>query len=239
MSELRDHPVLPPELAPREGTYFTVQRHRAARPSRRRGRWVGVSVLVTVLALAIAAGPSVMGYGFQSLDSLSLPAASVGLDRAELETRLAAVRPSAPWIVIDTVGNRLTLRDEKSFLHDAVCSVGTGAILEEPESQRRWVFDTPKGRHRVLTKKRNPVWHKPDWAFIEEGEPIPSDPAKRIDRTALGRFALYFGDGYLIHGTLYERLLGRSVTHGCIRLGDEDLETVYERTPHGSSIYIF
>ena len=40
----------------------------------------------------------------------------------------------------------------------------------------------------------------------------------------LGDYALALGDGYLIHGTIYKRFLGMPVTHGCVRLNDEDLE---------------
>jgi L,D-transpeptidase YbiS len=91
----------------------------------------------------------------------------------------------------------------------------------------------------VLRKLRNPAWRRPDWSFIESGEPIPDDPGDRIEYGALGEFALDFGDGYLIHGTLYERLLGRSVSHGCIRLGRDDLREVYASTRIGTPIYIY
>jgi len=68
-------------------------------------------------------------------------------------------------------------------------------------------------------------------AFIEEGEPIPTDPRERFESGVLGEYGLYFGDGFLIHGTLYERLLGRNVTHGCIRLGRGDLRVVQVGPP--------
>jgi L,D-transpeptidase YbiS len=55
----------------------------------------------------------------------------------------------------------------------------------------------------------------------------------------LGEHALYFGNGFMIHGTLYERLLGRSVTHGCIRLGREDLSSIYDASPVGTQIFIY
>ena len=38
---------------------------------------------------------------------------------------------------------------------------------------------------------------------------------------------------------LFKTLLGRRVTHGCIRLGDEDLEFVYRNTPIGSRVYLY
>ena len=97
----------------------------------------------------------------------------------------------------------------------------------------------PHGRFEVLRKKRDPVWTKPDWAFVEEGKPLPESWSERRDDETLGDFALYFGDGYMIHGTLYQRYLGRSITHGCVRLGDEDLARVFDLTPVGAPIYIF
>jgi len=45
-----------------------------------------------------------------------------------------------------------------------------------------------------------------------------------VEAGVLGDYALGFGQGYFIHGTLYTRLLGRNVTHGCIRVADKDLE---------------
>jgi L,D-transpeptidase YbiS len=120
-----------------------------------------------------------------------------------------------------------------------LCSAGSGARLVDPSRDREWVFATPRGRFEVLRKLRNPAWRRPDWSFIESGEPIPDDPGDRIEYGALGEFALDFGDGYLIHGTLYERLLGRSVSHGCIRLGRDDLREVYASTRIGTPIYIY
>jgi L,D-transpeptidase YbiS len=55
----------------------------------------------------------------------------------------------------------------------------------------------------------------------------------------LGEYALGFGKGYFIHGTLYPRLLGKNVTHGCIRLNDEDLKSVYRLARVGTPIMIF
>jgi L,D-transpeptidase YbiS len=55
----------------------------------------------------------------------------------------------------------------------------------------------------------------------------------------LGKYALSMGDGYLVHGTPYERLLGMPVSHGCIRLGASDLEAVHSALPIGAPVYIY
>jgi L,D-transpeptidase ErfK/SrfK len=101
------------------------------------------------------------------------------------------------------------------------------------------VFDTPRGSFEVLSRAENPVWRKPDWAFVEEGQPIPKNPGDRLDYGSLGEYALYFGNGFMIHGTLYERLLGRAVSHGCIRVGRDDLRKVWAASRLGTHIYIY
>jgi L,D-transpeptidase YbiS len=120
----------------------------------------------------------------------------------------------------------------------ALASTGSGTILDKPDGNQ-WVFDTPRGEFAVQSKLVNPVWVKPDWAFLEEGQSIPKDPALRMESGILGEYALGFGRGYFIHGTLYPRLLGKNVTHGCIRLSDEDLRAVHRMAKIGTPIMIF
>jgi L,D-transpeptidase YbiS len=164
------------------------------------------------------------------------------LDRRsrELTARLKAAAPRGVYIVIDQTQNRLYLKKDEETLLDATCSAGSGMVLKESVGKKReWVFDTPRGRFEVLSMMRDPVWAKPDWAFVEDGLPIPTNPADRLESGSLGEFALYFGNGYLIHGTLYERLLGRAVSHGCIRVGRSDLRKVWANARIGTRIYIY
>ncbi len=61
---------------------------------------------------------------------------------------------------------------------------------------------------------------------------------RRVDG-ALGRYRLDLGDGYLLHGTPDKKSIGTAATHGCIRLGDDDIEWLYEHVPVGARIYIY
>lgn len=156
-----------------------------------------------------------------------------------LQKRIERLSPFGVYIVIDSANNLLYLRKGLNTIREAVISCGSGNILEEPGGKRRWVFDTPRGVFEVNSKIIDPYWLKPDWAFIEEGEKIPKELKERIEASVLGDYALGFGNGYFIHGTLYTRLLGRNVTHGCIRVGDEDLKAVYKASSIGTKVFIF
>jgi L,D-transpeptidase ErfK/SrfK len=158
----------------------------------------------------------------------------------QLERKMSGLLPRGPYIVIDTAQNRLFLKNGNQVVREAVVSCGSGVVLEEPGGKKRsWVFDTPRGEFSVKSKITNPYWVKPDWAFIEEGETIPKGMEDRIEAGTLGDYALGFGQGFFIHGTLYTRLLGRNVTHGCVRVGDEDLKAVFKAVPVGAKIYIY
>ncbi len=67
----------------------------------------------------------------------------------------------------------------------------------------------------------------------------PFATRNRLVEGELGRYALDLGDGYLIHGTTDPRSIGRAVTHGCIRLGDEDIEWLYANVPAGTPVIIY
>lgn len=157
-----------------------------------------------------------------------------------LSKQLAQLMPHQPYILVDTARNHLYVKRQLEVVLDAVASTGSGIILDKPgDGNDQWVFDTPRGEFSVQSKLTNPVWVKPDWAFIEEGLRVPKNPADRVEQGVLGEYALGFGKGYFIHGTLYTRLLGKNVTHGCIRLNDGDLKNVYQLARVGTPIMIF
>ncbi len=204
---------------------------------------VVAAVVGLVRALLLGSGYS-YGPPLPPLPAAGRPNAERELETARregqrLETELRRLAPSRPYIVVDRTNNHIYMWRDGQVQLTALCSAGSGSILIDEAGDRQWVFDTPRGRFEVLKKITDPVWRKPDWAFVEEGLPVPKNPADRIEYGVLGEYGLYFGNGYLIHGTLYERLLGRSVSHGCIRVGRDDLRLVYRAANIGTPIYVF
>lgn len=181
------------------------------------------------------------------LSSGSSEAGSEGTDKESIETdilklqkKLDSFTPNNAYMIVNTSDNHFFLYKGKQLIREGICSTGKNEKLVSEDRKYEHIFHTPYGVRKVLRKATNPVWTKPDWAFIEEGLPIPSprDPS-RIETGTLGAYKLEIGDGFMIHGTIYKRRMGMSVTHGCVRLLDDDLEAVYKTMEVGSKVYIF
>lgn len=67
----------------------------------------------------------------------------------------------------------------------------------------------------------------------------PLGVKQRRFEKVLGSYRLNLGDGYALHGTLQTSQLGTSVSHGCIRLGDADIATLYGLANVGDEVVIY
>lgn len=187
-----------------------------------------IAILIGVLGLAPAeAAPA----EFTALEQ----------EHRQLVQAIEGWNPPTPYIVINTQDNQLLLRDGNRVVRQAVCATGSGRKLEGDKRWHRWTFDTPKGRFAVRRKVADPIWIRPTWDFIENAEQIPifAEDRRRFQYGVLGEYALYFLQDFMIHGTLFEVNLGKSITHGCVRLGGEDLRYFYQTVQVGWPVYIY
>lgn len=209
------------------------------------------SFMLHVLPAAMEGGASLLPVKIEETDESSETDSSNSDLQNDIEKKIADLQkkidrqlPKTPFLVVNTTQNRFALYSGKKLIREGMCSTGSYTLLvktdEKKGNEQKWIFKTPKGIFRIREKKTAPVWKKPDWAFVEEGLPVPSpNHPSRFEYGTLGDYALSLGDGYMIHGTLYQRFLGMPVTHGCIRLGDADLEAVYKTLSSGAKVYIF
>lgn len=212
---------------------------RKSRPRRLKPLvWTAVAILVAALVYLGT------GYGYRAVlcdTGTAGPSSTAAADKPSAASRPSgAVNPQGKFIVIDRNENRLWLRDGDKVMLEAVISAGAGSLLHNPAKKEDWVFDTPSGRFTVVGKRKNPVWTAPDWEFVETNKPIPTNYGERVQTGMLGEYALDLNEpGYMIHGTLYTRLLGRNVSHGCIRVGRDDLRVLWKEVPVGTPVFIY
>ncbi|HEV7767678.1 MAG TPA: L,D-transpeptidase family protein [Thermoanaerobaculia bacterium] len=67
--------------------------------------------------------------------------------------------------------------------------------------------------------------------------PVGTRPRQFPD--VLGTHRLNLGDGYALHGTQAVSQLGRSVSHGCVRLHNDDIARLYEMASVGDEVIIY
>jgi L,D-transpeptidase YbiS len=141
-------------------------------------------------------------------------------------------------VTIDVTTNTAYLFQDGRVLAKSAAATGSNRSLIHGGDE--WLFRTPTGHMKVLRKIIDPIWRKPDWAFIEDGRrvPAPDDP-RRMIRGHLGKYALDLGDGIMIHGTDDPRSIGRRVSHGCIRLPNRMLNKVFRTVKVGTDVFVF
>jgi hypothetical protein len=67
----------------------------------------------------------------------------------------------------------------------------------------------------------------------------PFGTSARRYRGVLGTHRLNLGDGYAIHGTNKPETIGQAVSHGCVRMRNEDIERLYGMVEVGTPVYIY
>ncbi|MCA1732805.1 MAG: L,D-transpeptidase [Acidobacteria bacterium] len=141
-------------------------------------------------------------------------------------------------ITVDTTRNIVYLFKDGELVRQDKAATGMDKMLKK--GQRTWLFRTPRGLMPIQRKIVDPVWTKPDWAFVEKGQKIPPiDSPKRREAGTLGKYALDLGDGILIHGTKDLASLGKKASHGCIRVGPKMLELLFTEAEVGTMVYVF
>jgi hypothetical protein len=86
---------------------------------------------------------------------------SIGWERA----RAAAARARGLHVVVSLHDRQVWVIRDGDTLVRADAAVASGARMEF--GKRAWTFQTPRGRHVVLRKVRDPVWTPPDWMYAE------------------------------------------------------------------------
>jgi len=95
-------------------------------------------------------------------------------------------------------------------------------------------FSTPAGRWNVTSKQKNPTWTPPPSPWAAGSSPVPPGPGNPLGTRWMGLNATFIG----IHGTPSSGSLGSRASHGCIRMGINDAEWMFDRVELGTPVVI-
>jgi lipoprotein-anchoring transpeptidase ErfK/SrfK len=115
-------------------------------------------------------------------------------------------------VVVDKSQNTLTLKNKDEVLKVYRCSTGEGGI-------------TPAGDFKIVSRMVDPVWK----GVVEPGHP---------DNPLGTRWLGFDLPEYGIHGTKDPESIGLSVTRGCVRLTNSDVEELYALLPAGTHVTV-
>ncbi len=93
-------------------------------------------------------------------------------------------------------------------------------------------WETPTGTYKILDKEQNPSWVHPITGI--ETPPGPDNP---LGKAWIG----FWTDGKTeigFHGTNQEELIGQAVSHGCLRMRNEDIENVFAQVDVGTPVIV-
>ncbi|MCV2531261.1 MAG: L,D-transpeptidase family protein [Candidatus Lightella neohaematopini] len=130
-------------------------------------------------------------------------------------------------IIINSAEMRLYFFLKKNKV--IVFPIGIGEIGNE--TPKNWITS-------VKYKKSNPIWIPTKNIrdeYIRNGQCIPKIfPAG--PNNPMGLFALYLGNYFAIHGTNSKFGIGLRISHGCVRLRDDDIKFLFENVPVGTRV---
>ncbi|RUP09466.1 L,D-transpeptidase family protein [Hyphomicrobium sp.] len=102
-----------------------------------------------------------------------------------------------------------------------------------PTGEARW-----QGVTSVTNKRVNPPW-TPTPEMVSKNPRLPRWVPGGHPMNPLGIRAMYLGtSAYRIHGTDAPWTIGQAVSHGCIRMTNEDVLDLYPRVPVGTRVTV-
>ncbi|MBK4730563.1 L,D-transpeptidase [Oxynema sp. CENA135] len=93
-------------------------------------------------------------------------------------------------------------------------------------------WETPTGSFQVIQMLRDPIWEHP-WT----GELVYPGPDNPLGARWIG-FWTDGKDSIGFHGTPNESLIGQAVSHGCIRMYNKDILSLYAQVDVGTPVIV-
>ena len=150
--------------------------------------------------------------------------------------QMTGVTAEQVLILPDTVHEGIVINSAEMRLY--YYPKGTNTVIVLPIGIGQLGKDTPiNWTTKVERKKAGPTWTptaKMHAEYRAAGEPLPAVVPAGPDNP-MGLYALYIGRLYAIHGTNANFGIGLRVSHGCVRLRNEDIKFLFEKVPHTAS----
>lgn len=176
--------------------------------------------------VAVGSGKTLVGSGSRRQWKFDTPRGRLVVQSKEVDP----VWVPPDWHFVETarkkgLGVVKLYRDKPIPLGDgAVVAVNGNAVVKKYPDGRMEEFDVREDRE-----------------IVAGGNVIipPFGTSQRRYPDVLGTHRLNLGDGYALHGTNKPESIGQAVSHGCVRLRNEDVAYLYSVVEVGTPVYIY
>lgn len=121
----------------------------------------------------------------------------------------------------------LKLQERRVYIYQGDQQV---AIYPVAIGKKGW--ETPTGDFQVIQMVTNPIWQNP-W----NGNIVPAGPRNPLGERWIGFWT--DGKNYIgFHGTAAEHLIGKAVSHGCVRMRNSDIRAIFDQIKVGTRVII-
>lgn len=119
------------------------------------------------------------------------------------------------------------LSDRQVYLYEAEVLQKSYAV-----SIGRKDWETPIGIFQVTYKQKNPTWQHPI-----SGEIVPPGPDNPLGAAWIG---FWVNEGHQIgfHGTVEGAKIGEAISHGCVRMHNEDILELFDLVKEGWTVTV-
>jgi lipoprotein-anchoring transpeptidase ErfK/SrfK len=147
-------------------------------------------------------------------------ARAAGLLAQQTQRTTPAPATNGSRLVVDLSDRRVYVYRNQQLLASYQIAVG----------QDGW--ETPTGSFQVLHMQTAPKWRHPI-----TGEVIPSGAQNPLGTRWIGFWT--DGDAEIgFHGTNQEDSIGQAVSHGCLRMRNQDVESLYQQVSEGTLVTV-
>lgn len=138
----------------------------------------------------------------------------------------SSINPS-PASNAQTTNLVLKLSDRRVYLYR-----GNELATSYPVAIGKAGWETPIGNYKVIEMQRDPTWEHP-WT----GKLVPPGAKNPLGARWIG----FWTDGKNFigfHGTPQEKLVGQAVSHGCVRMRNQDILALYAQVDVGTPVTV-
>lgn len=171
-----------------------------------------------------------MGLAAQAIASPLIQIRSVAVqapDLPPLEAFSSYQPPVSQPTVDDTIYLVLRLKERQLYIYK-----GQEAIANYPVAIGRPSAPTPTGKFQVFEMLKDPSWQNPSTGEVEAPGEDGSLGTRWIGFAHLPNGVIGF------HGTPNRASIGRAVSHGCVRMRNEDAEALFQQIVIGTVVSV-